>query len=360
MSESKNTVKLLPFVLDRERHVPLIAQIVDGVRQAVQTGVYKPGDKLPGFREIAKELGTCMIVVRAAFARLADEGLVCRRRKVGTIIMPTVKPVWRGHVVIASVEVRENHLISAMTGALRQDLMKAGYLVSFVPFGSTPGNYDFSHLEEVLRNSVTLVVATSCSPRIDGFLSRSKVPYVVFGRSEKAVGSVDLDCSAAVEGFAAHCRKNGVRRVIQVTSGGDQALVADALARVDIACETWAVTRRDGIETISLKTLDAFYRRMKREGRAWLPDVLYFNDNFAAQCALTALLESGVDIPGDVRFATWSNAGEGPFWRKPLTRIEIDPFEAGRVFARHVLRYLAGKKIPAGASVSPVFVPGET
>lgn len=43
MSERENTVKRLPFVLDRKRHAPLIAQIVDGVRQAVQTGVYKPG-----------------------------------------------------------------------------------------------------------------------------------------------------------------------------------------------------------------------------------------------------------------------------------------------------------------------------
>ena len=52
--------RFLPFSVDRERSTSLTAQIVDGVRQAVQTGVYKPGDLFPGFREIAKELGVCL------------------------------------------------------------------------------------------------------------------------------------------------------------------------------------------------------------------------------------------------------------------------------------------------------------
>ena len=79
--------KRLPFSIDRERDLPLISQIVEGVTQAVQAGLYKPGDILPGFREIAEELGASLIVVRAAFARLADDGFVCRRRGVGTIVL---------------------------------------------------------------------------------------------------------------------------------------------------------------------------------------------------------------------------------------------------------------------------------
>lgn len=358
--KEKSVKRSLPFVVDRNRNLPLIAQIADGIRQAVQVGFFKPGDKLPGFREIAEELGTSMIVVRAAFARLADEGIVCRRRHAGTIIMPSVKQGWRGHVVIASVEVRENHLLSAMTGSLRQDLMKAGYQVSFVPFGSGFGHYDFTHLESVLRNSVTLVVATSCSPEIDRFLSRTDVPYIVFGSSSKSSGSINLDCSGAVADFVKYAQANEIKRVIEVTVGSDMATSANALRQAGIACRTWPIVRRGGIEEISRATLKAFYGEMERYGHSWLPDAFYFNDNFAAQAALTVLLESGVDIPGEVRFVTWSNAGEGPFWRKELTRIEIDPLDSGRIFARQVLKFLAGGRIGADASISPHFVPGET
>jgi DNA-binding LacI/PurR family transcriptional regulator len=132
------------------------------------------------------------------------------------------------------------------------------------------------------------------------------------------------------------------------------------LAKAHIECKSWPIVRKGGIEDILRATLAAFYRKMERHGRAWLPDVLYFNDNFAAQSALIALLESKVDIPGEVRFVTWSNRGEGPFWRKELTRIEIDPFESGRIFARYVLKYLSGRKIPEASAVSPVFIVGET
>ena len=120
------------------------------------------------------------------------------------------------------------------------------------------------------------------------------------------------------------------------------------------------VIRRGGIVEISQGTLDAFYAKIKQHGKKWLPDVLYFNDNFASQSALLALVESGIDIPGDVRFVTWSNAGEGPFWRKSLTRIEIDPIESGRVFANFVLSHLSGKKRHRVTTISPTYIIGDT
>jgi DNA-binding LacI/PurR family transcriptional regulator len=350
----------LPFVLEKRNGTTLIKQLVDGFRNAIEIGIYRPGDRLPPFREVARESGACMIVVREAFKRLAAEGLVNPRRGVGSIVLESDVKFWRGHIVIASLEVRENHLISAMTGALRQALMKAGYLVSFVPFGSESNNYDFTHLETVLRNSVTMVVATSIPSKLESLLVRHKVPFIAFGQSDRAKGCVQLDCSSAVAAFVNHCRKAKVKKVIEVTVGSTNAQVSDKLRDEGIACEKWAIVRKGGIEEIVRGTLKAFYDRIEKSGRKWLPDVIYFNDNFASQNALLAMLESGLDIPGDVGFVTWSNAGEGPFWRKPLTRIEIDPFETGRVFAKYVLDYLNGKKIKGNAKISPRYIPGET
>ena len=351
----------LPFVLDKKSVTPLIRQVVDGFRSAIELGVYRPGDKLPTFREIVRESGACMIVVREAFKRLAAEGLVRPRRGVGSIVLDSDVKFYRGHIVIASIEVRENHLISAMTGALRQSLMKAGYLVSFVPFGAaTPGKFDFTHLETVLRGSVKLVVSTSVPPGLEVLLARYKVPYIVFGDSKKADGSVRLDCSEAVAAFVRHCRDAGVKRVVEVTVGSPNASVAESLRKAGIGCVKWPIIRSGGIEEISRSTLTAFYKRINEKGRKWLPDVLYFNDNFAGQSALLSLVDSGIDIPCDVRFVTWSNAGEGPFWRKSLARVEIDPFESGRIFADYVLRYLDSGKKPAVAAISPVYMPGET
>lgn len=350
----------LPFVLEKKCGTTLIKQIVDGFRHAIEIGVYSPGDKLPPFRDISRESGACMIVVREAFKRLAAEGLVSLRRGVGSIVLDSDIKFWRGHIVIASVEVRENHLISAMTGALRQSLMKAGYLVSFVPFGGDPGEFDYTHLETVLHSSVSLVVATTVTPKLEQILSRNKVPYVVFGHSDNADGCVQLDSSSAVESFTKRCLKANVKKVIEVYVGSREASVSERLKKAGIACEKWMVLRKGGIEDICRATLKAFRDRLKKEGRSWIPDVLYFNDNFASQCALLSLVEAGVRIPEDVRFVTWSNAGEGPFWHKSLSRVEINPFDSGKIFAEYVLRYLKTNRKRRPASIKPVFIPADT
>ena len=114
----------LPFDIDRESSVTLTEQIVDGFRRAIDCGIYRPGDMLPTMRAVVGATGASLIVVRAAFRRLAREGLVLPRRRVGSIVLGSKTGTWRGHVVISSIEIRENHLLSAMTGALRQMLMK--------------------------------------------------------------------------------------------------------------------------------------------------------------------------------------------------------------------------------------------
>jgi DNA-binding LacI/PurR family transcriptional regulator len=193
-------------------------------------------------------------------------------------------------------------------------------------------------------------------------MSRHKVPFVAFNYSKRADLLVRLDCSDAVAAFVDHCRRAKVKSVVEVTVGSSLASAAAALRKAGVECTSWPIVRRSGygIEDISKATLKAFYDRIRLKGRSWLPDVLYFNDNFASQSALLALVDSGIDIPGDVRLVTWSNAGEGPYWRKSLARIEIDPIEVGHKFARHVLAFLDGKRLDDPASVSPKYIAGET
>ena len=355
-------MKKLHFTINRECGISLINQLIDGIKKSIESGFFRPGDTLPGFREIANETGACMVVVRQAMQRLSEQGYVVLRRGVGSIVLDAAqKSFWRGHIVISSLEVRENQLLSAMTGALRQALMKAGYLVSYVPFNSeVPSEYDFTHLDSVLTGPISLVVTTDSSKTVTDHLVQSGKPFVTFGACPEAATSIPLDCSQAIRGFARHCKKTGVRKVIEVTVGSELADAKSALEEHGIKCVRWPIVKRGGIEAIAKGTLKAFYSRMAKHAKAWLPDVLYFNDNFACQSALLVLLEAGVDIPQDVKIVTWSNKGEGPFWRKTLARIEIDPFEAGRIFARHILAFLNKKRLPGNSAISPRFIPGET
>jgi DNA-binding GntR family transcriptional regulator len=61
----------------------LSERVVDQLREAIQQGVYAPGDRLVE-RKLAAELGVSHIPVREALTRLAEEGLVERLPRRGS------------------------------------------------------------------------------------------------------------------------------------------------------------------------------------------------------------------------------------------------------------------------------------
>jgi GntR family transcriptional regulator/MocR family aminotransferase len=63
----------LPIPLDRAAKTPLATQIYWAVREAIETGRFGPGAKLPSWRDLAAQLGVSRGTVRVAYQRLVDE-----------------------------------------------------------------------------------------------------------------------------------------------------------------------------------------------------------------------------------------------------------------------------------------------
>lgn len=84
---------LLPLTVDRESAVPLYAQLAAQLSQAITAGVLKPGDALENEVHLADRLGLSRPTVRRAISRLDRQGLLVRRRGVGTrVARPIVQP----------------------------------------------------------------------------------------------------------------------------------------------------------------------------------------------------------------------------------------------------------------------------
>ena len=90
--------------------------------------------------------------------------------------------------------------------------------------------------------------------------------------------------------------------------------------------------------------------------------MLFFDDDYLASGALTAMLWSGIRIPEDVRVVTLANSscGSGLAFPVSLTRIEVDPIACGRAIAETVLAYLATGTFPPDATISPTYIKGDT
>jgi GntR family transcriptional regulator len=74
------------IALDQEGDVPIGVQLDWTLRAAVAAGRLAPGERLPGLREVAEELGVSHNTLRAAVARLEADGVLETRHGAGTYV----------------------------------------------------------------------------------------------------------------------------------------------------------------------------------------------------------------------------------------------------------------------------------
>jgi GntR family transcriptional regulator len=75
---------MLVFHLAARSGLPPYAQLIEQVRQALLSGVLRPGDRLPTVKEVSASLAVNPNTVARAYRDLEHEGLVEGRQGVGT------------------------------------------------------------------------------------------------------------------------------------------------------------------------------------------------------------------------------------------------------------------------------------
>lgn len=68
--------------------VPLHHQVYLDLRAAIESGEYRPGDKLPPERELVARYGCSLITIRRALDELSREGRLKRHQGRGTFVLP--------------------------------------------------------------------------------------------------------------------------------------------------------------------------------------------------------------------------------------------------------------------------------
>ncbi len=361
----------IPFSLNRNDGHPLVVQLTDGLRQAIIDGYYRPGDVLPCYRDLAPIAGVSEIVTRGALKRLAEEGLVIQRPRIGTVVRDRAAKQWRGHVVLVYEAEDDNYLESKLSGAIRERLVEAGYLMTqSCDRRSADGKYDFQTLDASLSRSVDLAIVMYHRPEISAHLSRAGVPFAVFGEKavppRGAIGAIHLDYNSAVPAFVEACKAAGVEEVVEFCWHRLMCDVAPGLknAGIRVMKKMLTVDTSEG-RLIGVKRAGRFAfakecsngqmdKRRKRKS------VFFFADDYLAEGALTALGYAGLRTPKDVWIATFANRGLGPDYPVPLSRMEFDSVRAGKTVADTVVTYLKTGTFPTGVAVGPAWVCGET
>jgi len=93
-----------PISLDRDAEVPLGTQLAWALRARITGGRLPRGERLPGARELAAEVGVNVNTVRAVYARLEEEGLLAIVHGRGTFVADRAAPAGEAARLAAEVE----------------------------------------------------------------------------------------------------------------------------------------------------------------------------------------------------------------------------------------------------------------
>ena len=333
------------------------------IKDEIAYGRLKAGDPIPTIQQLAKASGLTFRVARGVVERLAREGYVRSRPRVGTVVLPRDVNVIRGRVlfVLPDVDACSYH-VTMIADALRRRLGAAGYAFSTVVF-SHDERIGLSFLKHELVRTPDVAIVIYGTPPVRECLRDVGVKsvYIYGDPPKKDEGRwIRFSAEEAIANFVRHCLRAGVKRVTQVRFEGNETPDAcAALSARGIKCGWMTVPRMDGLgryEGIERSSYNVFMN-LPRTG---FPDVFLFWDDFVAQGALTAFLERGLKIPHDVKVVTLSNRGLGPVYSEALTRFECDATETGEKVAAYALSLLAKGRTPPPPVVSPHYVFGRT
>lgn len=77
----------LNIVLELGSSTPIYAQIVEQIREQLNSGELKPGDQLPTVRQLASELRVNFNTIARAYRLLDEAGLISTQRGRGTYLL---------------------------------------------------------------------------------------------------------------------------------------------------------------------------------------------------------------------------------------------------------------------------------
>lgn len=364
----KREFKKPRFSIDRSQRGNLSRQIADGLRTAIETGYYRPGEILPPVRDLADILGVSMGIAVQAVNRIREEGLISPRPAVGSVVCAPEHPHWKGQVLIVVPPDGGNTADNTMSAVLRNNLISNGYLALTAPvLRGDDGKCDFSLLELMLHQQTDIVVQLHDKPDISNWLSSHNIPFI---RCTTDTGNLPLSCigeihfrkDAAISSFVSHCLEKNIDRVTVVSAWKQRATV-EALKAAGIGVDDWHIEMPQGVAgaQISKVALDFISERVPEIRERRIRN-MFFTDDYLTSGALVALLGAGIRIPDELNIVTLANKtnGSGLTFNVPFTRLEADPIDWGRIVSESVLGYLKDGAFASDVTIGPKYVRGKT
>ena len=359
-----------PFRLDVGGDETLSDQLTANLRRAIADGTFRPGDRLPGIREMARLCRTSVKIPLAAMETLASEGLVKARPRIGCIVLDERRKIWKGRVLLVYTGVFGRYNTHVQYGEIAERLTRADWRVEslFITNAGPRKPYDLSRFDAIFAEKYDLIIFPGCCTPILDIAVKNARPYFDIGGGGVSddpfcIGRTYNTIGGCYRELVARCQKSGVRHVLHVGHVRESVrTMRGEFHGTGIKVEDLVLdpgTGPDRLDDFQRTGYVAIAERLSNR-RLGLPDLVYFSDDYLARSGLWALSDMGLDAPEDIKVVTFCNHGFLPAYRRTLARIENNPAKNGEKTANAIIRYLEKGIRPRRILYEMKYVDGET
>jgi DNA-binding transcriptional regulator YhcF (GntR family) len=332
----------IPFVIDRSASHTITEQIVSGISEAIRSGRFHPGARLPNIVSIAKQLQVSELVVRNAIQRLTGRGELVARPKTGIEVLGSAQTVWKRHVLFLT---RSSALYFSMRDQRFSEILgDARIRLSSVLLDDREMRLGMPRVKTVLDcQTVDLALVEGLHSFAAPELIQRKIPFLSLEPDDppyaEAVGRIVKVEGQSLTELAMHLRDCQVRSVAVLSPASRAEEIIRIFTAMGIESELLLNSGMPGAPEVLESEGWALTGRLLEAGRA-LPDAIHYHDDYLARGGLMCLFRFGVRVPEQVQVTLAANRGHCPFAGIHLTRVERDPEEDARVIGGAVLEAL--------------------
>lgn len=368
MSKSSETLDL--GGIDFHLQTSLQQQVRDKVLRQIESGAWRPEQRLPSDEALARELGVHYHTVRLALSSLAQEGNLVRHRGRGTFVADHCVRQHTG--VLFGSDLNHFHAMAFNTLFAKhvQDYfhgekneVKMYFVQRWLRDRQGVCNDDFARdiAEGALRACLVVGGAQFVAAENFDLLLRHRIPFVLGTAFPTDFPSVCFDLRGLVERGMERLIAGGYRRIAIVYGRYPEAPVLPteeifyqsyqrALAKAGL------MSRREWIKDEREPGQETGYHAMKE---LWAlganrPEAVLSCDNVITQGMIHAWWELGIQVPRDLGFITHSNKEVPILYPTPLTRLACDVRELVEAAGRMLLALAEGRPLKSQRMIVPV------
>ena len=257
-------------------------------------------------------------------------------------------------VVIADVT---NPFFTAMVRGIEDVAQAAGYSVVLANSDEDLAK-ERRYLEVAVAEQMAGVVLAPASSRATdvSLLQQHRIPVVTVDRQLAGleIDSVTINNQLAARQVTEHLIAQGCRRIAFVSGPSVTSTAQRRLAGYRAALRAAGLPSSDDlVKRADFRVEGGYAATVELLRSAERPDGLLVSNNLMALGSLQALQEEGVEIPGEIAFASFDGISWARTLRPTLTVIEQPTYEIGKRAAELLLARVAGDQGTAHKVVLP-------